>query len=122
MPATGPADVDKALLAGGPAPSGLSAEEQRAYEQLERTFKQVDYARLMASRPQTLYGIADSPVGLAAWLLHHNDADGQPAAAVAAGVSPVQRAGGGRTPDESPANITLFWLQNGRAAWWGRGE
>src|SRR5215203_5872124 len=82
MPATVPADVDKALLAGGPMPSGLAADEQRAYEQLVRTFKQVDYARLMGARPQTLYGIADSPVGLAAWLLDHNDADGQPAAAV----------------------------------------
>ena len=50
MPATVPADVDKALLAGGTPPSGLSAEERRAYEQLERTFKQVDYARLMGSR------------------------------------------------------------------------
>ena len=74
MPATVPADVDKALLAGAPPPAGLSAEETRAYEQLVRTFKQVDYARLMGSRPQTLYGIADSPVGLAAWLLDHNDA------------------------------------------------
>ena len=82
MPATVPADVDDALAAGDPPPSGLSAEERRAYEQLVDTFKQVDYARLMGSRPQTLYGIADSPVGLAAWLLDHNDADGQPAAAV----------------------------------------
>ena len=49
----------------------------------ESTFKQVEYALYMAARPQTLYGIADSPVGLAAWLLDHNDADGQPAAAVA---------------------------------------
>src|SRR5262249_15454132 len=81
MPATVPADVDKASLAGDPLPSGLSAEEQRAYEQLIRTYGQVEYARMMAARPQTLYGIADSPVGLAAWLLDHNDAGGQPAAA-----------------------------------------
>jgi pimeloyl-ACP methyl ester carboxylesterase len=87
LPATVPADVDKALQAGGPAPSGLSADEHRAYEQLERTLKQVNYARLMASRPQTLYGIADSPVGLAAWLLDHDDADGQPAATVASALT-----------------------------------
>ena len=68
-------------------PSGLSADERRACEQLIRTFKQVEYARMMAARPQTLYGIADSPVGLAAWLIDHNDADGQPAAAVFAALS-----------------------------------
>jgi pimeloyl-ACP methyl ester carboxylesterase len=112
MPATVPADVDKALLAGGPAPSGLSAEEQRAYEQLVRTFKQVDYARLMASRPQTLYGIADSPVGLAAWLLDHNDADGQPAAAVATALNRTTSATGELTRDEILDNITLYWLTN----------
>src|SRR4051812_21079901 len=67
MPATVPPDVDKALLAGQPAPPGLSDDEQRAYAQLVRTFKQVEYAKYMAARPQTLYGIADSPVGLAAW-------------------------------------------------------
>jgi pimeloyl-ACP methyl ester carboxylesterase len=112
MPATVPADVDKALLAGGPAPSGLSADEQRAYEQLVRTFKQVDYARLMASRPQTLYGIADSPVGLAAWLLDHNDADGQPAAAVATALNRTTSATGELTRDEILDNITLYWLTN----------
>ncbi len=112
MPATVPADVDKALLAGGPVPSGLSAEEQRAYEQLVRTFKQVDYARLMASRPQTLYGIADSPVGLAAWLLDHNDADGQPAAAVATALNRVTSTTGELTRDEILDNITLYWLTN----------
>ncbi len=112
MPATVPADVDKALLAGGPVPSGLSAEEQRAYDQLVRTFKQVDYARLMASRPQTLYGIADSPVGLAAWLLDHNDADGQPAAAVAAALNRTTSTTGELTRDEILDNITLYWLTN----------
>ena len=112
MPATVPADVDKALLAGAPAPAGLSAEERLAYAQLERTFKQVDYARLMASRPQTLYGIADSPVGLAAWLLDHNDADGQPAATVAAALKRTSSATGELTRDEILDNITLYWLTN----------
>jgi pimeloyl-ACP methyl ester carboxylesterase len=84
MPATVQADVNDAAQAGDPPPSDLSAEERRAYEQLIRTFGQVEYARYMAARPQTLYGIADSPVGLAAWLLDHNDADGQPAAVVVA--------------------------------------
>ncbi|MBS3652373.1 alpha/beta fold hydrolase [Pseudaminobacter sp. 19-2017] len=112
MPATVPADVDKALQTGGPMPSGLSADEQRAYEQLVRTFKQVDYARYMAARPQTLYGIADSPVGLAAWLLDHNDADGQPAAAVAAALNRTTSATGELTRDEILDNITLYWLTN----------
>jgi len=110
MPATVPADVDKALLAGAPAPSGLSADERRAYEQLVRTFKQVEYAKYMAARPQTLYGIADSPVGLAAWLLDHNDADGQPAAAVASALERTASATGELTRDEVLDNITLYWL------------
>ena len=112
MPATVPADVDKALLAGHPAPAGLSAEEKRAYEQLVRTFKQVEYARMMAARPQTLYGIADSPVGLAAWLLDHNDADGQPAAAVYSAMTRTASATGELTRDEILDNITLYWLTN----------
>jgi pimeloyl-ACP methyl ester carboxylesterase len=112
MPATVPADVDKASQAGDPAPARLSAEERRAYEQLIRTFKQVDYARFMASRPQTLYGIVDSPVGLAAWLLDHNDADGQPAAAVVAALDRTTSATGELTRDEILDNITLYWLTN----------
>jgi len=112
MPGTVPAEVDTSLLAGDPPPPGLSAEERRAYEQLIRTFKQVDYARLMASRPQTLYGIADSPVGLAAWLLDHNDAGGQPAAAVVAALSRTASTNGELTRDEVLDNITLYWLTN----------
>jgi pimeloyl-ACP methyl ester carboxylesterase len=111
MPATIPDDIAKTLQSGGTPPSGLSAEERRAYEQLERTFKQVDYARLMGSRPQTLYGIADSPVGLAAWLLDHND-DGQPAAAVASALNRTTSATGELTRDEILDNITLYWLTN----------
>jgi len=112
MPATVPADVDKALLVDAPPPSGLSAEERRAYEQLVRTFKQVDYAKYMAARPQTLYGIADSPVGLAAWLLDHNDAHGQPAAAVTSALDRTTSATGELTRDEILDNITLYWLTN----------
>ena len=112
MPAVVPNDINTALSRGDPPPPGLSAEEQRASEQLARTFKQVQYAVLMAARPQTLYGIADSPVGLAAWLLDHNDADGQPAAAVASALTRITSATGELTRDEILDNITLYWLTN----------
>jgi pimeloyl-ACP methyl ester carboxylesterase len=112
MPATVPADLDKASQAGERAPADLSGEERRAYEQLLRTYGQVEYARYMAARPQTLYGIADSPVGLAAWLLDHNDAEGQPAAAVVSALSRTASDTGELTRDEILDNITLYWLTN----------
>ncbi len=112
MPATVPDDVDAALAAGSPPPADLSVEERRAYEQLVRTFGQVEYAKYMAARPQTLYGIADSPVGLAAWLLDHNDADDQPAAAVVSALNRTTSAVGELTRDEILDNITLYWVTN----------
>jgi pimeloyl-ACP methyl ester carboxylesterase len=66
----------------------------------------------MAARPQNLYGIADSPVGLAAWLLDHDDAGGQPAAAVFAALDRTTSATGELTRDEILDNITLYWLTN----------
>ena len=77
-----------------------------------RTYKQVQYASYMAARPQTLYGIADSPVGLAAWLLDHNDAGGQPAAAVLSALERTTSATGELTREEVLDNITLYWLTN----------
>ena len=112
-PGSVPAGVYTALVAGEPPPSGLSAEERRAYEQLDKTFKQkVAYAKYMAARPQTLYGIADSPVGLAAWLLDHDDGGGQPAAAVVEALSRTTSATGELTREEILDNITLYWLTN----------
>jgi pimeloyl-ACP methyl ester carboxylesterase len=111
-PGTVPADVDAAAFAREPAPAGLSAEETRAYEHLVFSYKQVAYAQLMATRPQTLYGIADSPVGLAAWLLDHGDGDGQPAVGIASALDRTTSTTGELTRDEILDNITLYWLTN----------
>ena len=73
MPATVPDDINTAAFSGAPAPSGLTADEKHAYDQLAYFYKHgLGYANEMANRPQTLYGIADSPVGLAAWILDHD--------------------------------------------------
>jgi pimeloyl-ACP methyl ester carboxylesterase len=118
MPGTVPPDVSKALTSGGPAPSGLSAEESRAWEQLSFLYtKGIGYATEMALRPQTLYGLADSPVALAAWMLDH-DARSYEDISHAFEGQPV----GDLTRDEVLDNITLTWVTNtgvssGRLYW-----
>src|SRR6266568_4884629 len=118
MPGTAPADVAKALASGGPAPSGLSMEESRAWEQLKFLYtKGIGYATEMALRPQTLYGLADSPTALAAWMLDH-DALSYEDISHAFDGHPV----GDLTRDEVLDNITLTWLTNtgissGRLYW-----
>jgi pimeloyl-ACP methyl ester carboxylesterase len=73
MPATVPDDIAKALASGGPAPSGFSADEKNAYDQLAFFYKQgLGYALEMKNRPQSIYGIGDSPVGMAAWIIDHD--------------------------------------------------
>ena len=105
MPATVPADIEKALQSGGPAPAGLSADEKHAYEQLDFFYKNgLSYAQEMNHRPQTLYGIEDSPVGLAAWMLDH-DADSY---ALIARVFAGQSEGLTRT--DILDNVSLYWL------------
>jgi pimeloyl-ACP methyl ester carboxylesterase len=113
MPGVLPADVSTALArnvlgAGPPPPSGLSAEEMRTYEQLNSFFtKGVGYGVEMGTQPQTLYGIADSPVGLAAWMINHDEASYRDIASAFAG-HPV----GNLTRDEVLDNITFYWFTN----------
>jgi pimeloyl-ACP methyl ester carboxylesterase len=118
MPATVPPEVSQALASGGPAPSGLSAEESRAWEQLKFFYTTgIGYATEMGLRPQTSYGLADSPVALAAWMLDH-DAHSYEDIARAFEGDPV----GNLTRDEVLDNITLTWVTNtgvssGRLYW-----
>jgi pimeloyl-ACP methyl ester carboxylesterase len=116
LPATVPPNIAKALTCGDPVPSGLSADETLAYEQLQLLYaKHFAYAAFMRQRPQTLYGIADSPVGLAAWLLDHGDGSGQPASAVVsavAGHTVDGHSAGALTRDDVLDNITMYWVTN----------
>jgi pimeloyl-ACP methyl ester carboxylesterase len=123
MPGIFPADVDKAAFSGAPAPSGLSADEKVAYERLQFVYqKGIAYGFQMGLRPQTLYGIADSPVGLAAYFLDHDARSYELIARVFDGQSE------GLTRDDILDNITITWLTNtalsgARLYWeyWGKG-
>lgn len=106
MPCAVPPDIDRALLTKSPLPAGLSEDERRACEQVAFVYDHLGYARMMGSRPQTLTALADSPVGLAAFMIDHDAAslalivrafDGQPV---------------GLTRDDVLDNVTLFWLTN----------
>jgi pimeloyl-ACP methyl ester carboxylesterase len=123
MPGIFPGEIDQAAASGKPAPSGLSAEEKVAYEALQHEYqKGIAYGYQMGLRPQTLYGIADSPVGLAAYFLDHD-------AASYALISRVFAGGNeGLTRDDVLDNITIAWLTNtfvsgARLYWeyWGKG-
>jgi pimeloyl-ACP methyl ester carboxylesterase len=107
MPATVPEEIAKALASGGPPPSGLPADEQHAYEQLAFFYKHgLGYAQEMMNRPQTLYGIGDSPVGMAAWMLDHD------ATSLALMARVFDGKPEGLTRDDILDNVTLYWLTN----------
>jgi pimeloyl-ACP methyl ester carboxylesterase len=117
MPATVPPEISKALATGAQPPASLSAEERNAWDQLDFFYKKgLGYANEMSLRPQTLYAIADSPVGLAAWILDHDARSYELIARVFNG----QREG--LTRDDILDNITLYWFTNtavssGRLYW-----
>jgi pimeloyl-ACP methyl ester carboxylesterase len=107
MAATVPADVSKALSVGAPPPAGLSGDEKHAWDQLDDFYKHgLAYAQEMSNRPQTLYGIVDSPVGLASWMLDHDIRS----------YGMISRAFDGKTEglsrDDVLDNVTLYWLTN----------
>jgi pimeloyl-ACP methyl ester carboxylesterase len=116
-PFTVPPEIDAAIQSGKPLPTDLSADERRACDQLEFFYKHgVAYAQEMSARPQTLYGIGDSPVGLAAWLLDHDARSYALIARVFDGQTE------GLTRDDILDNVTLYWLTNtavssGRIYW-----
>ena len=117
MPGIFPNDIDKADFSGAPAPSGLSADEKLAYDRLQFVYqKGIAYGFQMGLRPQTLYGIADSPVGLAAYFLDHDARSYEMISRVFEGQTE------GLTRDDVLDNITIAWLTNtaisgGRLYW-----
>ena len=107
MPGVFPNNIDQAAFSGAPAPPGLSADEKLAYDRLQFVYqKGIAYGYQMGLRPQTLYGIADSPVGLAAWFLDHDARSYALITRVFNGKSE------GLTKDDILDNITITWLTN----------
>ena len=106
MPGVVPPAIDAAAFAGAPVPAGLSADEKHAYEQLAAFYKNVYYAVFMGTRPQTLTAFADSPVGLATFMIDH---DARSLELIARSFDGVAE---GLTRDDVLDNITLFWLTN----------
>ena len=105
MPATIPADIAKALQFNDPAPASLSPDEKHAWDQLDFFYKHgLGYAGEMANRPQTLYGIEDSPIGLAAWMLDHDGVS------LALMTRVFDGKAEGLTRDDILDNVTLYWL------------
>jgi len=116
LPGVVPPEIFKAIQSGDPPPTNLSVDEERAFEQVKVSFPtRRAYAQIMGTRPQTLSGLADSPSGLAAWLLDHPDGYGQPAAAIASAVvghTVNGHTAGALTRDDVLDDITLYWLTN----------
>src|ERR1700728_1707418 len=115
MPGTAPAAINTAVKRGDAPPPDLSAEEKTAYEELSNFYaKHVAYAQIMTTRPQTLYGLADSPADLAAVMLDHGDGSGQTrlVGQVLRGHSTSGHSSGDLTRDDLLDNITLYWLTN----------
>ena len=123
MPGIFPADIDGAAFSGAPAPAGLSADEKVAYDRVQFVYqKGIAYGYQMGLRPQTLYGIADSPIGLAAYFLDHDARSYELISRVFQGQAE------GLTRDDILDNITITWLTNtalsgARLYWeyWGKG-
>jgi len=107
MAATVPASIQKALVSNEPPPADLSPDERNAWDQLDFFYKKgLGYANEMSLRPQTLYALADSPIGLAAWMLDHDARSQEMIARVFAGKTE------GLTQSDVLDNVTLYWVTN----------